>query len=175
MRGGCSPASREPDNLDLVRVLGVDGSDPIVLSAVCGKDSQQTVSRGKASGTTLEQAREAVLWSGRGKELALTGVSYLVVGSNVDLDPLLLGIMEDADLGASATVWWAETGAEALLNCSEDPYADLELLTLQGIRAPTVAQALAELYGGGQVMLPCLKEESGRIKVSGMQQWRECQ
>src|SRR5699024_10956811 len=35
---GCAPTAREPDQLALVRVLGVAGSGPVELTAVCGLD-----------------------------------------------------------------------------------------------------------------------------------------
>ena len=33
---GWQPAPKEPEGLALVRVLGVDGAGPVVLTAVCG-------------------------------------------------------------------------------------------------------------------------------------------
>ena len=37
---GCAPSAREPDNLALVRVLGVDGAGPVTLTGVCGGANQ---------------------------------------------------------------------------------------------------------------------------------------
>ena len=37
---GCVPNAREPAELALVRVLGVDGGGPVTLTAVCGGSDQ---------------------------------------------------------------------------------------------------------------------------------------
>lgn len=168
---GCAPVAREPDDLALVRVLGVDGAGPVTLTAVCGSDGQQKVSRGTAVEVDFPAARRKLPWSGKGEELSLTGVSWLLVGPEVDLQAVLLAILEDADLGASATVWLVEAGAAAVLEACDDPAADLELLTLQGVSAPTVAQAVAELSTEGAVSLPCLGERDGRLEERGMKEW----
>ncbi len=168
---GCSPTAREPDQLALVRVLGVDGEQPVILTAVCGGADQGDIRRGTAEGADFPAARRQIPWSGEGEELSLTGVSYLLVGPEADLSAVLLAVLEDAELGATATVWVAEDGGAALLGGCEDPAADLELLTLQGIRAPTVAQAVAALSTDGAVSLPCLGERDGRLEERGMVQW----
>ena len=169
---GCASVAREPDNLALVRVLGVDGDSPVVLMAVCAREKQGNVGRGHAEAETFEQARRQIPWSGTTEELSLTGVSYLLVGPETDLENLLYSVLEDEDLGATATVWKAETGAAAVLEACEDPAADLELLTLQGIKAPTVAQAVASLSSVGEVFLPCLGERDGKIEEQGVCRWR---
>lgn len=169
---GCAPVAREPDNLALVRVLGVDGGSPTVLTAVCARDKQGHVGRGHAEAGTFEQARRQIPWSGTAEEMSLTGVSYLLIGPETDLGRLLYSVLEDADLGATATVWLAEAGAAAVLEACEDPAADLELLTLQGIRAPTVAQAVAALSSTGEVSLPCIGVRNGKLKEEGVRQWQ---
>jgi hypothetical protein len=169
---GCAPVAREPDNLMLVRVLGVDGGSPTVLTAVCARDNQGEVGRGSAEAENFEQARRQIPWSGSAEELSLTGVSYLVIGPEVDLENLLYSVLEDADLGAVATVWKVATGAAAALEACEDPAADLELLMLQGIKAPTVAQAVAALSGAGEVSLPCLVVRNGKLKEQGVCRWQ---
>lgn len=168
---GCASVAREPDDMTLVQVLGVDGSGPVVFTAVSGK-SQDGVSRGSARGEDFRQARENISWSGKGTELSVTGVSYLVLGEDADLYSVLMGVMEDSDLGASATVWMTQGGAAVLLESSDDPAADLRLLTLKGTAAPTVAQALSVLTTDGGVMLPCLGGGDGRIEERGMVLWR---
>lgn len=168
---GCSSVAREPDNLALVRVLGVDGSGPVTLTAVCGGSDQEDVGRGGSTGADFEAARELLPWSGQGEELSLTGVSYLLVGPDADLTSLLFAVLEDSDLGASATVWLAEGGAAALLAACGDPAADLELLSLRGVTGPTAAQALAALTTDGVVELPCLGETDGRITERGVSRW----
>lgn len=169
---GCTSVAREPDSLTLVRVLGVDDGDAVVFTAVSGKSDQGAVERGGSKGENYQQAREKVPWSGKGTELSLTGVSYVLVGESVDLQELLQWVMEDVDLGASATVWVAEGGAEDLLSDCEDPAADLELLTIKGTAAPTVAQAAAELATDGKTALPRLGRKDGRVEERGMTEWK---
>ena len=169
---GCAPVAREPDNLALVRVLGVDGESPVTLTAVCGRDKQGKVGRGSAEAEEFQQARGQIPWSGTAEELSLTGVSYLLVGPEADLERILFSVLEDADLGATATVWLTEGGAAAVLEACEDPAANLELLTLQGIKAPTVAQAIAALSSVGEVSLPCLEARDGKLSERGERQWR---
>lgn len=169
---GCAPVAREPDRLALVRVLGVDGSGPISLTAVCGSTEPDGVLRGGATADTFEKARQAVVWSGEGIELSLTGVSYLLVASDVDLEAVLLAALADVDLGASAAVWMVEGGAGAALDRCCDPAADLELLTLSGAAAPSVAQAEAALSTRGEVVIPCVKLEQGRLEKEGDGIWR---
>jgi len=169
----CSPVAREPDNLALVRVLGVDGKSSVGLSAVCGKDSGGNVMKGFAQSADFERARAEVVWSGSGKELSLTGVSHLVIGPDVELETLLLAILRDADLGASAKVWLATEGAYELLEACKDPAADLELLELKRVKAPSVAQAAAALSTDGSVTMPILNMENGRLKEGGWIVWRK--
>lgn len=168
---GCAPVAREPDDLALVQVLGVDGGGQVTLTAVCGSDGQKPASRGAATAADFETARKQLPWSGAGQELSLTGVSYILVGAGVELESLLHSVLEDVDLGASATVWLAEDGAAALLAACDDPAADLELLSLQKTAAPTVAQAMAALTTTGTVTLPCLGQENGRIEKRGTNVW----
>lgn len=94
-----------------------------------------------------------------------------MVGPDVSLEEVLLAVLEDVDLGATATVWLVESGAAAVLDACKDPVADLELLSLEGAAAPTVAQAAAALTAEGTVTLPCLSEQNGRMEVKGTTQW----
>ena len=169
---GCAPVAREPDNLALVRVLGMDGGSPVVLTAVCARNKQGEIGRGVAQAEDFEKVRRQIPWSGTAEELSLTGVSYLLIGPETDLESLLYFVLEDADLGATATVWLTEEDAAAVLEACEDPAADLELLTLQGIRAPTVAQTVAALSSTGEVFLPCLEVRNGKLKEEGERQWQ---
>ena len=51
---GCAPTAREPDQLSLVRVLGVAGSGPVELTAVCGMDQrEETPIRGSCGGDSF--------------------------------------------------------------------------------------------------------------------------
>lgn len=164
---GCSAVSAEPDELVLVSVLGVDGGQEVTLTAV-----SEGVENAVCRGGNFDQARESIRWSGRGAELSLTGVCYLVAGARVDLESILLAVMEDAELGASAYVWVAEGAALGLLNDCEDPSEDLRLLLLKGSAVPTVAQALAAVTTEGAVRIPCLGVANGRIVERGEVVWR---
>ncbi len=168
---GCAPTAREPDNLALVRVLGIDGAGPVTLTAVCGGVDQADVCRGACEDETFGLALEALPWSGR-EELALTSVGYLLVGRDADLEAILFGALEDEEIGASATVWQVENGAAGTLEGCEDPAADLELLLRQGIQAPTAAQALAALCTDGAVILPVVGESGGRLVWRGDELWK---
>lgn len=170
--GGCAPVAREPDDLALVRVLGVDGAGPVSLTAVCGK-TQNEVKRGTCQGAAFGEALQQLSWSGPGVELALTGIGYLLVGPDVDLSALLLAVLEHEELGATITVWVASEGAAETLAVCDDPAADLELLTLRGVAAPTAVQAAAALKADGQVELPCVTAQDGRLMEGGVEIWRE--
>ena len=152
---GWRPAAKEPEGLALVRVLGVDGPGPVRLSAVCGGEDQGDQSRGSCDGTDFDQALAGLPWSGE-EELSLTSVSYLVVGRDVDLKQTLLAVLRNRELGASASVWLAEEGAGALLDGCGDPAGRLDLLTRQGVEAPTAVRALAALERGKALVLPLL-------------------
>ena len=172
---GCSPVAREPDDLALARVLGVDGTAPVTLVAVSGADTQGETIGGIVTADGFRRGKEALPWSGTAKELSLTGVSYLVVGPDVDLKALVFMVLEDEALGAAITVWLAAEGAGDLLASCEDPAADLELLVLRGVNAPTVAQAAAAISGGEELSLPCLVAEDKRLKERGEISWEGMQ
>lgn len=169
---GCAPVAREPDDLALVRVLGIDGGGSVCLTARCGEDAAQSGAQGQAQADSFEQARRAVVWSGAGKELSLTGVSFLLVGTDADLEQLLYAVLEDEELGASATVWAVRESAAWTLTACGDPTADLELFTLRGIDAPTAAQALAALTTWGHVALPCVAAHEGHLEIRGSVDWK---
>lgn len=166
---GCG---REPDQIALVRVLGVDGSGPVELTAVCGGTDQQDGSRGACREADLAAALALLPWSGE-EELSLTSVSYLIVGEDADLQTMLFTVLEDEELGTSATVWVGRDGAAALLAECEDPASYLALLTQRGVAAPTVAQALAALCTDGRVTLPVLAAENGQPVWKGETVWED--
>ncbi|MBQ8647822.1 MAG: hypothetical protein IJ484_06755 [Oscillospiraceae bacterium] len=169
---GCSPNAREPDNLALVRVLGVDGASPVTLTAVCGGVDQQDASRGSCQEETFGLARDRMPWVGE-EELALTSVSHLLVGRDADLAAVLFAVLEDQEMGASARVWLAEEGAAAALEDCKDPAAALELLVQQGVQAPTVAETLGALMTDGSAILPVVGQEGGRLIWRGEERWDE--
>lgn len=163
---GCAPTAREPDRLDLVRVLGADGSGPVTLTGVCGAE-QGEVRRGTAEGADFFAALEQLAWSGR-RELAVTSVTWLVVGPDTELEALALAVLRENELGAAVTLWLAPGGAAETLNACDDPAADLELLLDEGVEPPTAARAAAALCGGETVELPCLTAQDGRLTWQGM-------
>ena len=167
---GCSPNAREPDNLALVRVLGVDGASPVTLTAVCGSQNGQPPLRGSCVGEDFHEAREALPWAGE-EELALSGVSWLLVSGDVDLEGVLFGVLEDRELGASAAVFLAQEGAAALLGGCDDPVADLELFRARGLTAPTAAEALGTLLTEGSILLPVVTVQEGRLLYKGEERW----
>ena len=82
-------------------------------------------------------------------------------------------MLGDEELGSTATVWVTlDPVGEVLEGCS-DPEGDLTLLTNQGIKAPTVAAALATLTTQGQVELPCVGQSGGRLEQTGWCKWEE--
>ena len=151
---GWRPVPREPEGLALVRVLGVDGAGPLTLTAVCGGE-ENGPERGRCTGVSFGEALEQLPWSGE-EELSLTSVSYIIVGRDAALEEILLAVLRNRELGASATVWLAEEGAAVLLDGCADPASGLDLLTRQGQNAPTAAEALARLEGGETLTLPLL-------------------
>lgn len=152
---GWRPTPKEPEGLALVRVLGVDGSGPVLLTAVCGGEDQEEPGRGRCAGADFNTALAGLPWSGE-EELSLTSVSYIIVGRDAALEEILLAVLRNRELGASATVWLAEEGAAVLLDGCADPASGLDLLTRQGQNAPTAAEALARLEGGETLSLPLL-------------------
>lgn len=164
---GCSPNAREPDDLALVRLLGVDGASPVTLTAVCAGPEGE---RYGCSGEDFLSAREALPWVGE-EELALTGVGWLLVDGTVDLESLLFAVLEDRDLDPSATVWLAEEGTAALLEGCKDPVGQLELLRARGIKGVSAAEALGTLQTEGSVLLPALGAEDGRLVLKGEERW----
>lgn len=166
---GWKPAAREPEGLGLVRVLGVDGQGPVVLTAVCGGDDQGNQDRGQAEGETFEKALEELPWTGQ-RELALTSVSHIIVSRDVELRDVLLSVLRNEELGASAAVWLAEDGAAELLNGSYDPASGLDLIVRQGVEAPTAARALAALERGEELTLPLLTGEGPEL--IDWEEWR---
>ena len=170
---GCAPTAREPDQLALVRVLGVAGSGPVELTAVCGLDEgEDTPVGGTCEGVDFAAALEKAPWCAK-QELTLTSVSYLVVGADVNLHEVLVQVLGDEELGSTATVWVTlDPVGEVLEGCS-DPEGDLTLLTNQGIKAPTVAAALATFTTQGQVELPCVGQSGGRLEQTGWCKWEE--
>lgn len=168
---GCAPHAREPDELALVRVLGVDGGGAVTLTAVCGGLDQESEDRGAVTGTDFDSARRALPWVGR-HEMALTNLSYIIIGEDADLEEALAYVLADHEMSPSATVWMARD-AGSLLEASQDPASRLAVLMEQGASAPTVVDALAALRIEGKVVLPVLACREGQLETAGRAQWEE--
>ena len=154
-----------------MRVLGVDGGEEVTLTAVCGGTDQGDVSRGAASAADFQSARQALPWVGE-EELALTNISYIIVGAEADLSEALGLILSDHEMSPSATVWLTQD-AGALLDACEDPAARLAVLEEQGVEAPTVVMVLAALKTDWQVELPVLSLADGQLEPAGQAVWEE--
>lgn len=169
MLAGCAPNAREPDGLTLVRVLGVDGDGPVILTAVCGGTEGEDGIRGKAAGEDFETARQALPWVGE-REMALTNLSYIIIGEDGDVEKAVRCVMEDRELSPSATVWLTEDAA-ALLERVEDPAARLEVLMDSGAGAPRAVEVLAALRTEGSAELPVLCIRDGELEIAGRVRW----
>lgn len=168
---GCAAHAREPDGLALVRVLGVDGGRGVTLTAVCGGLDQEDESRGAARAEDFDAARHALPWVGR-EEMALTSLSYIIVGADADLAETLAYVLADHEMSPSATVWVAYQ-AGALLEQAEDPASRLEVLETGGVSAPTAVDALAALRSKGEVTLPVLAWNGEDLDVMGETVWKD--
>lgn len=168
---GWHPVLKEPEGLALVRVLGVDGAGPVTLTAVCGGEDQEgDCRRGQCTGTDFGEALEEIRWSGE-EELSLTSVTYIIVGRDVELESVLLAVLRNEKLGASATVWLGPDRAAELLGSCEDPASALELLERQGFEGPTVVEALAALYRGDELCLPLLTAGEDGLSLIDWMEW----
>lgn len=164
---GCS-LGQELDEIALVRVLSIDGSAPVTLTAVCDGTDQEDPSRGQCSGEDFLAALSILPWSGAGtQELSVTSVTDLVVGRDADLHAVLLAVLEDRQLGAASSVWLAEESAAAVLSMGEDPAGTLALLHRQKVQVPTAAAVLAELLSEGSAVLPVLGADEQEPMVLG--------
>jgi hypothetical protein len=169
LMSGCAAHAREPEGLALVRVLGVDGGENVTLTAVCADGEEQEDALGTASAGTLDEARWALPWSGQ-REMALTNLSFLILGETADLEETLDYVLSDHEMSPSATVWLTEDAGALLAECG-DPVARLTVIAEQGIAAPTVVDALAALRLEGQVALPVLTSQDGRLETAGQMIW----
>lgn len=167
----CAPNAREPDGLVLARVLGVDGSGPVTLTAVCGGEDGGQGAHGTALGADFMEAREKLPWTGE-EELALTSLSYLIVGDGADLEAVAEAVVLDHELSPGASVWYAQD-AGALLAQDGDAAARLAVLEERGVKAPTAAQVLAELETNGRTQLPRLIWDGQRLETDGTFTWEK--
>ena len=171
LAAGCAPQAGELDGLALARTLGVDGASGGRLTAQwdAGEDGDDAGVR-RASAEDFLSARRALPWDG-GRELALTNLSYIIIGNNADPGAVLLQVLEDREISPAAAVWAAED-ASALFDGAGDLASRLDVLLAAGQRAPTAAQTLARLWEDGCAQVPRLALRSGALRVDGETQWR---
>lgn len=155
----------------LVRVLGVDGGEEVTLTARVRRHGSGGCEPGGGIRRRFSVRRQALPWVGE-EELALTNISYIIVGAEADLSEALGLILSDHEMSPSATVWLTQD-AGALLDACEDPAARLAVLEEQGVEAPTVVMVLAALKTDGQVELPVLSLADGRLEPAGQAVWEE--
>jgi hypothetical protein len=136
---------------------------------VCAGADEQESLLGTVTAGNLDEARWALPWSGE-REMALTNLSYLIIGETVDLEETLAYVLADHEMSPSATVWLVEDAGALLTECS-DPVARLEVIAEQGADAPTVVSALAALRLEGRVELPVLTCQGGRLETGGQKTW----
>ena len=104
--------------------------------------------------------------------MALTNLSYIIIGMDADAGAAAAWVMADRELSPSAAMWLTEDAA-ALLDGSGDPAARLEVLTDSGVSAPTAAEVLAALETSGWVELPVLENVDGELRVVRTVRWEE--
>lgn len=166
---GCAAHAREPEGLALVRVLGVNGGDRIILTAVCGAQNGQEAVQGTVAAAEFCAARSLLPGCGE-RELSLTNLSFIIINKEVDLQQVLMEVLQDREMSPSAAVWVTDSAGE-LLAAAKDPVGRLEVLSGQGVEAPTAVDALAELETTGVVRLPVLREEEGLLIPEGTLLW----
>lgn len=163
---GCAPHGGEPDGLVLARALGVDGG---VVRAVC-IDGQGTCTVEQAAGENFAAARAALPGAGE-RKVALTNLSYIIIGKETDLETVLTTILNDRELSPGALVWCAENAGE-LLGQGDGVLGRLEVLAGESA-VPTTAEALAALETEGRVELPCLVLKEMGIEEEGTVGWEK--
>lgn len=166
LMAGCAPHGREPDGLALARALGVDGG---TVRAVC-IDGQGTCAVEQATGADFAAARAALPGTGE-RKVALTNLSYIIIGKGTDLEAVLTAILNDRELSPGAQVWCAEDAGE-LLEQGAGALGRLEVLAGERM-IPTVAEALAALETEGRVELPRLVLKETGIEEEGTAGWEK--
>ena len=172
LAAGGAPQAGEQDGLALARTLGVDGASGGRITAqwdaVEGEQTGACVRYASAEG--FLSARQALPWDG-GREIALTSLSYIIIGNEADPGAVLLQVLEDREISPAAAVWAAED-ASALFAGDESVAGRLDVLLAAGQGAPTAGQVLARLWEEGCAWVPRLVLRGGRLCVDGETQWR---
>lgn len=157
---------RELENTVLIRVLGVDGGEDVVLTAAGDEEELWT-----AAGENFEEARQALPDAGT-EYLSLTNVEQIIVGDRADLGEVLEDVMDDGELSPSATVWCASAPASALMEDGGELAARLDILE-RSAGGVTAVEALAALETDGEVWLPALTVSGGTLERAGRSLFRE--
>lgn len=161
---GC--AGQELSNVSLVRVLGIDGGGPVIVTAVAGAEDERGIFRCAGEDVPAAQKTLETLGSER---LAVTHIGQVVLGENAAAQCLWDEVVQ-RESGYGATVWLAETGtAYDLLTGASDPAGRLKHLEESGVAAPTLLEAVSALVRCGEVTVPVLGLRDGGLEVVG---WR---
>lgn len=167
---GCAPRAGELDGLLLARTLGVDGAGGGKLTAQWDAGEEDGACVRGTAGESFAAARQALPWDG-GRELALTNLSYIIIGNEADPQAVLTQVLEDRQISPAAAVWAAREAC-ALFGQGEDLASRLDVLLAAGQEAPTAAQVLAQLWEEGSARVPRLAIANGAVFVDGSAVWR---
>lgn len=122
----------------------------------------------RSEGEGLEEALEALKSAGT-ERVEVSHVTAVVLGRGVDTEELLWQQVKHRKSGYGATVWLAAEGeAGALLRQAEEPAERLRNLEKNGgAAAPGVMEALRALTEVGEVEVPILDVEDGKLVLVG--------
>lgn len=160
-------SGRELTNVTLIQTLGVDGMDPVALTAVGDEEKDPALYR--VLGQDVAQAQEGLKALGETR-LEVTHVAQLVLGPEADLEETLWQEVTHRKSGYGATVWLVSDGTTAgeLLSTARDPARRLKSLEENaGVRAPTILEALSALTRTGDTTLPVLAALGEELQVVG--------
>ena len=164
---GALPYPRELENTLLMRVLGIDQREgEVVVTAANipekGEEGACLTARGKDLEESCQRLKEA--WE---EYVALTHVTQIVVGENSDLGSVLKAVLDQREIGQTATVWRCEGTARESREKVGGGAKRLTSLELNqsGLETVTVLQALARLEETGEVALPGLVVKDGVLEV----------
>lgn len=122
----------------------------------------------EARGEGLEEALTALKSAGT-ERVEMSHVTAVVLGDGLDTEELLWQQVKHRKSGYGATVWLAAEGeAGALLSQAEEPAERLRNLEENGgAGAPGVMEALRALTEVGEVEVPIIDVEDGKLVLVG--------
>lgn len=163
---------RELTDVTLIQTVGVDGAQPVLLTAV-GEEEAETACY-QTQGETLDQARQQLRELGSTR-LEVTHVAQLVLGPDVPVADVLWQELTHRDSGYGATVWLTlDEPAGELLAQAADPCRRLAAMEQNGsVSPPTLLEALSTLTREGQVTLPVLEREGEELRWAGTRTIKE--